>query len=453
VLHVLFIDDDLSVLAATSALAERNGYATLRFPTGEAAIEGTRGQKVDAAIVDVRLPGMSGLDTARRLRANHLSLQVLLVSGWPLEGAAAQAVAAGEFPFLAKPFRWPALAEWIKRMLTVPVRDGRSNPDSYPEIVGESEPMRAVFAAMARVAPTRMPVLIVGETGTGKELVARALHRTSNAQAGPLVPVNCGAVPATLFEAECFGYEAGAFTDAKVRHRGWFEQAHKGTLFLDEIGEMPLETQVKLLRAIENQTVVPLGSTRPSYVDVRIVAATNAPLNAAVAAGTFRRDLFYRLAVAVLRLPPLRDRGADLTLLARHWLATNSSPRPTPLELSSQSLEALWAHDWPGNVRELGNVLMHACLQATGPVIQATDLPLLGGADIHLDESVSRSAMVGIPLTEASRMTAERFERRRILDALAECEGNRTEAARRLGINRRTLFDKMRRYAIPLFRK
>jgi DNA-binding NtrC family response regulator len=308
--------------------------------------------------------------------------------------------------------------------------------------------MRSLFGAMARIAPVPVPVLILGETGTGKELVARALHRTSPRPSGPFVAVNCAAVPGTLFEAECFGYEAGAFTDARARHAGWFEQADKGTLFLDEVGDMPSEAQAKLLRVIERQEVVRLGGVRTVRVDVRLVAATNADLDRASERGTFRLDLFHRLAVTQLRLPPLHMRRNDIPTLVMRHLVTVEKMTSRHFSVSLEAMDALVSYQWPGNIRELENAILQSALDAAGPVIEAHNLPLavqgpgasLGGEDFirPLDR----------PLSEAVRQVAERLERRWIYEVLRASNGNRSEAAGLLGIDRRTLFQKMRRHRI-----
>jgi DNA-binding NtrC family response regulator len=294
-----------------------------------------------------------------------------------------------------------------------------------------------------------MPVLILGETGTGKELVARALHRTSPRHAGPFVAVNCGAVPATLFEAQCFGHERGALTDAQARHAGWFEQAHHGTLFLDDVGEMPVESQVKLLRVIEQQEVVRLGGEHSVRVEVRVIAATNEEIEPAVG-GRFRKDLYYRLAARVLRLPPLRDRPGDVAIIARHVLTRLSAVADASAALSPEAVEALERHPWPGNVRELEHAIEQAFADAEGGLIRESHLPLGARRPAEGARAEDFVRAPGVTLPDASRAAVDRLERRWILEALQTGGGSRTKAALILGIDRKTLFEKMRKYAIEL---
>lgn len=455
--NVLIVDDDPGVQHLACRVIKSKGHHPFSAETGEAALDVARTVDVHMAVIDIRLPGINGIETCKRLQAEHPLLAVIVISGYPLDKEAELARNAGLFDFLAKPFRW---VDVLERMVharafkrrqehaaipaTHPPRD-----DPYDELLGESDAMREVFGLISRIALTTRTVLILGETGTGKELVARAIHRTSKHSAGPFVPVNCAAVPASLVESEFFGHEPGAFTDARARRAGTFEQANHGTLFLDEIGELPMEAQPKLLRVIERREITRLGGSQTIPVDIRIIAATNVELDAAMTRGAFRRDLFHRLNAVEVRLPPLRERRGDLQLLIEHYLTKLAHElNATVANVSADARELLLAYSWPGNIRELENALSQALTTATGGAVELKDLPrsvrdpALGIAPVDLIRSPD------MPLSEALGRMTERLERQWILAALHSCRGSRTEAARSLGIDRKTLFDKMRRYRI-----
>ena len=395
--NVLIVDDDSGVRLSAFRAVARQGHRPFGVATGEAGLDLAQTTRLDVAVIDFRLPGISGLETARRLRAEHPQLTVIVISGYPVDDHTASVLKAELFDFLAKPFHWANLLDRVLhagafQRAEVSSMTVRQSPrdDPYPEFLGDSIAMRRVYRLMSRIAPSTQNVLVLGETGTGKELVARAIHRTSNRRVGPFVPVNCAAVPGTLFEAEFFGHEPGAFTDAKGRRHGRFEQADRGTLFLDEIGEMPLEAQAKLLRALERREVTRLGGSHAISVDVRIIAATNVDLDAAVARGAFRRDLFHRLEGATLPLPPLRERGGDVRLLVDRYLAMlGQELNGTPAVVSPEALQALFAYGWPGNIRELENVLRQALTTAMGPVVEFQDLQR-SVRDPRLDVEVCR---------------------------------------------------------------
>jgi two-component system, NtrC family, response regulator AtoC len=313
--------------------------------------------------------------------------------------------------------------------------------DGFDDMIGSGPHMQDVFRWITRMAPTDRPVLILGETGTGKELVARAIHRHSPRRERRFVDLNCAAVPTSLFESEVFGHEPGAFTDAKSRRIGCFEQADRGTLFFDEVGELSSEAQTKLLRVIERGEVTRLGGSRPVPVNVRIIAATNADLDAAMTRGVFRPDLYWRLNTLQIRLPPLRERPTDLPLLVEHYFARIKVAVGRPaVNLSVDAQDALLAHGWPGNVRELEHALEQAIVSASGSTIEATDLPLSIFEAPKGPQVPNLVRPKDVPLPEALRQFTDRLERRWILEALRECNGNRGAAARALGIDRRTLY-------------
>ncbi len=319
----------------------------------------------------------------------------------------------------------------------------------FTDIVGVGSAMRDVFTLMNRVADNDVTVLILGESGTGKELVARGIHAKSRRAKGPFVPVNCSAIPSTLVEAEFFGYERGAFTDAKESHAGKFEHAHRGTLFLDEIGDLALDAQAKLLRVLQDREVTRLGSHRAIPVDVRVVAATNKHLEHAVAAGKFREDLYWRLNVVTFRLPPLRERLEDLPALIDYLVERiNKELGGKITTMSNEARRLMLAYDWPGNVRELENALRRALVLAQGPVLAAGDLPpRLRPAEGRTSAAFAEHGD-NLTLAEAVQRAGERVERALIHATLVELEGNRTASAQRLGVSRKTLFNKMRDYGL-----
>jgi DNA-binding NtrC family response regulator len=327
---------------------------------------------------------------------------------------------------------------WLQRRHGLP---------GFDDLVGDCPAMREIFRLIPRLAAVDNPVFVVGETGTGKELVARAIHRHSPQASGPFVDINCAAIPTTLFESELFGHERGAFTDARDAKPGKFELADGGTLFLDEIGELPLDAQAKLLRVIERREVARLGARRPRLVHVRIVAATNADVEAQMARGRFRLDLYYRLTNSILHLPPLRDRGGDVALLVDHIFERIRRERRLDIKLSAAAYQSLMAHDWPGNVRELDNRIAHAVTSARGELVELTDLT----GSVGSTATGPRSSFVTTPqsdlILESARVAAE-YEARQIRIALAACMGNRTRTARALGINPRTLYTKMVKFGI-----
>ena len=327
--------------------------------------------------------------------------------------------------------------------------EGRQASSHFEEIVAVSEEMRAVFRLMSRLLDVDVTVLITGESGTGKELVARAIHRRSRRAAGPFVAVNCGAIPLALVEAELFGHEKGAFTDARNRRPGRFEMADGGVLFLDEIGDLAQESQAKMLRALQDKQILPLGASTAKPVDVRVVAATNQNLADAVKAGRFREDLYWRLNVVRIHLPPLRQRRSDVLVLAEHFLARFNRELKLDIEaIAPDALALIETYPWPGNARELENAICHAMILAEGPVLAASDLPssLLAAREDPAAETQETTSC--LTLTEAVERATEDVERTMILSHLARHHGNRTIAAKSLGVSRKTLFNKMQHYGL-----
>jgi len=428
---VLVVDDEPSQRQLFAESVRQLGFSVLEAGSGEEAVEIVARRSPDLVLLDVRLPGMSGLEALRRIREEMPDVSVLLITAYADVRDAVTALKSGACDYLTKPVDLEELKTAILDQL------GESHdkadvvselPPLPAEIVFADPAFRRVLETAALVAPTEAPVLILGPSGSGKDVIARLICRWSRRSEGPFVAANCAGLPETLIESELFGHVKGAFTGAQTDRKGYFRAAHGGTLFLDEIGELPLHLQAKLLRVLENGEITPVGSDQPVRVDFRLIAATHRDLTEAVAEGRFREDLFYRLNVFELRVPPLHERREDILPLARHF-AEQFAGRP--VRFSPQAAGALLAHPWPGNVRELRNVVQRACLLARGDVV----LPE------HLPPQISRT-VEGFQDSQTGRL--DLVERAAILATLEECGGNRTLAARKLGISRRTLIYKLR---------
>ncbi len=444
---VLIEDDD----ALRSALAEYLGEKGFEVA---GAGDGDRGLALvdsDTAVVvtDLKLPGMSGIDVLKRARVLNPDVSVIVATGYGTIDSAVAAMREGAYHYVTKPINPTVLLKLIedvteKRRLRAEVSDLRRQLNErygFDQIIGRSRPMLEIFEVIRHVAPTRATVLITGESGTGKELVARAIHQASPRHERPFIAFNCAALPATLVESEMFGHERGAFTGAVARRKGLFGAADGGTLLIDEVSELELGLQAKLLRVIEERAYTPLGSTKEEKIDVRIVAASNRDLAQAVKEGKFREDLYYRLKVVTIRLPPLRERRDDIPLLARAFLDRAIDEHGLkPLRFDADALRALSAQDWPGNVRELKNAIESAAVLSRGDVIRTQDLPVgLGG-------TAPEPTASGPPLFRIG-MRMDELEKNAILGTLDEVGGNRTRAARMLGISLRTLQRKLKDYS------
>jgi DNA-binding NtrC family response regulator len=452
---ILVVEDDASLLDVICRTVERWGHDPLPARSGEEAVCVAASVQPDLAVIDIRLPGMDGVETFKVLRSKYSWLPAIVLTGYPSFPGCVEAMKAGFSDYLDKPFHPERLLASTEGVLgrRPRARDGDvtggafAPAGGFDDLVGACAAMREVYRRIARAAATTERVLIVGETGTGKELAARAIHRHSARGKGPFIDINCSAIPTSLFESELFGHERGAFTDAHLAKPGRFEQAQGGTLFLDEVGDLALDAQGKLLRALERCEITRLGATHARRVDVRIIAATNAALEESVARGTFRRDLFYRLSVLSIRLPPLRERGGDLGRLIDHLL--HRLPRQlhvAPKTLSREAREALLSWRWPGNVRELENALRHGLVTAPGDVVEVSDLP---PHDRTGSTAVAAGRLpAGLTLGQATARVAVEFEEACIREALAAERGNLSAAARTLGIDRRTLYGKLRRLGL-----
>lgn len=459
---ILITDDEQQIRRILSVLLKEHGFEVWEAESGERAVSIGREIRPEVALLDINMPGMDGLATLRALLEQNPTLDCIMMTAYGTIRSAVEAMRLGAFDYLTKPFDNDELLLIINRALELrrlsneveELRAELSSRYGFNEIVGISPKLQAVFHHMAKVAQVGAPVLIEGESGTGKEMVARAIHRKSPRAAKPFVAVNCGAIPQALFESEFFGHERGAFTDAREARAGRFEQAQGGTLFLDEVGELPLDTQVKLLRAIQEKEVTRVGGRAVIKLDVRVIAATNIELQHAVERGRFRADLYWRLNVVRLMLPPLRERREDIPLIVDHLLERFN--RELGLEVRSLAVDArrlLEMFDWPGNVRELENAVCSAMIMSEGGTITVSDLPprIRGEVDTtaahDLTSAGARDLTKGT-LADAVREANAKLEKLMIVSRLAEFNGNRTSTADSLGISRKTLFNKMRQYGL-----
>ncbi len=446
---VLLVDDERNMRRVLGALLRRDGHEVLEACDGAQALELLAHEHVDAVVTDLRMPHLNGLEFLERAQQRQRGLPVILLTAYGTVGSAVEALKQGAFDYLTKPFDPDEVRQVVRKAVRTRALDEREarpacGEDPEELLQGESEPLAEVRRMIERVAASPATALVTGESGTGKEIVARALHTRSGRHAGPFVKVNCAAIPETLFESELFGYEKGAFTGAASRKPGRFELAHGGTLFLDEIGEMPLSTQPKLLRALQESSFYRVGGTHTISVDARLVAATNRDLRAAVRDGGFREDLFYRLNVVPIHLPPLRERRADIPRLAELLRARFAGRFGKPCaRIGAEALAALERHDWPGNIRELENAIERAVLLGDTAELELRDLPeelrAPGGEPADAD---------GASLRERVRRETRRIERDAIQQALDLTAGNVTRAAELLGLSRRGLQLKLKELGV-----
>ena len=443
--RILIVDDDRETCRFMAELLGQPGREIETAYGPQSALALVRSGTFDLVISDINLDAeQSGLDILRVFREVNPGGQVLLISGFGTLETAIDAVRAGAFDYISKPFNIGEVKETVERALAQS-QAGAGRPAPAPDarppgLIGRTAPMLAVYKQIAHAADSAVPVLITGESGTGKELVARAVHAHGRRASRPFVPVNCGAITETLLESELFGHVRGSFTGAISERKGIFEQAHGGSVFLDEIGETSPALQVKLLRVLEEGEIRPVGASRPQRVDVRIVAATNVDLEKEVAEGRFRQDLYYRLSVIVIQVPPLRDRRADIPLLVSDFLQKACGRAGRQVELTPAALAALTAYHWPGNVRELENTVERLVLFSRGSVVDLPDLPPpFQGAQPDIGEQLFE----GLP-------SLEEIERRYLLHVLEHVGGNRTRAAEVMGIDRRTLYRMAERFSIDL---
>ena len=438
--RALIVDDDPEIASVLTELVEREGFAVTSAASLAQAREEIAAQVPDIVLVDIHLPDGSGLDLLEGL--GPAAPEVVLITGQASVETAVDALRRGAADYLTKPVDFPRLKMVlgnVARTLEMKQEIGALRTElrrmgRFGALIGASPPMQKVYDLIGRVARTDAGILLTGETGTGKEVVAQTIHALSRRSKKPFVPVDCGAISPTVIESELFGHERGSFTGAERQHKGYFERAHTGTLFLDEITEMPVELQVKLLRVLETSDVLRVGADKPINIDVRIIAATNRRPEEAVAAGKLREDLLYRLSVFPIPLPPLRDRGDDVALLAEHFLAELNAAEGMKKQFTPAARERLLVHNWPGNLRELKNVIHHAFIVADRDL----GLEELGETAGGKGASQSLTMAVGTPLADA--------ERRLILAALDQFEGDKKKVASALQISVATLYTRLSEY-------
>lgn len=449
---ILVVDDDDAHRGMLRTMLRSWGYVVDEAADGDEAVSRVREKALDAVLTDVRMARMDGIHALKCILEYNPALPVVLMTAYSSVETAVEALRLGAYDYLVKPLDFEALKHTLQQAiehsrLSVENRELRrqlTDAAAKPGILGRSASIRSMLEIINTVAPTEATVLITGESGTGKELVARALHESSARADKPLVTVNCAALAENLLESELFGHEKGSFTGAERRREGRFMQADGGTLFLDEIGEMPLPLQAKLLRALQEGEVQRVGSDTPFTVDVRVLAATNRDLRDEVAHKLFREDLFFRLNVISLEVPPLRERGEDIPLLAAHFLERYSSRNRKNIKgFAPQALDSMLRYAWPGNVRELENAVERAVILCNGDLITGHELPdsVTGAAPLPEEHAAEvEASLAGLPLDEV--------ERRAIEETLRQTGDNKSEAARRLGITRATLHNKLRKYGL-----
>jgi DNA-binding NtrC family response regulator len=448
--HILIVDDDRDMCEMLDGDLRRRGYATAWAVAADEALQKLQGGDFDLVLTDLNMPGMSGVELCRHIAGNRPDIPVIVLTAFGSLDTAVSAIRAGAYDFVEKPVDLDLLVIVLERALKHRalqeqiriLKQGGAQDIAGGQLIGESPPMQELKQQIARIAGTDASVLIVGESGTGKELVAHVLHQRSPRQQKPFVALNCAALPDTLLESELFGYRRGAFTDAKTDRKGLLQEAEGGTIFLDEIGEMSTVLQPKLLRALEERRLRPVGGSTEIEFDVRIIAATNRDLEEDVASGRFRSDLYYRLNVIQLQVPPLRTRGTDMLLLAQHFLAQFTERFGKQMSsLSDGAARRLLDYSWPGNVRELRNAMERAVALAQYDRVVVEDLP----------EKIQAQKAANILQTgddPADLLPLAEVERRYILHVLKVVGGNRSIAARILGCDRKTLYRKLRSYGV-----
>lgn len=449
--RILVVDDEQPMCELLEADLARHGYSVTWRTTPEEALLALNSEDFDVVLTDLQMRGMSGLDLCDRVVTNRPEIPVIVVTAFGSLDTAIAAIRTGAYDFVTKPFQTDTLVLALERAIRH--RDLKkkvkllsravAEAQRFDELIGSSPAMKQLYDLLSRLAGSDASILISGESGTGKELVARSLHQRSPRSTGPFVPLNCAAVAETLLESELFGHVKGAYTDAKTARRGLFLQAAGGTLFLDEIADMPMPLQPKLLRALEDRRIRPVGSDEELAVDVRIMSATNRDLESAVEEGRFRQDLFFRINVVRIELPPLRARGADILLLAQHYLEHFAACACKPVKgLSRAAAERLLVYRWPGNVRELRNCMEQAVILTRFDEIAVDDLP-------ERVRAYRPTKLLMDSDNPAELVSMEELERRYIAQVLQAAGGNKNLAARILGFDRKTLYRKLERYQLP----
>ena len=440
--RILVVDDDPLVRDTLAELLEEQSLVTTLAEDGEQALKIAEADEFDVILSDIRMPGRDGMEILPELRELRPNTPVILMTGYASIDSAVTAMRAGAYDYVTKPFKNDEIIASLERAFSfrelerenVRLRRAVARSSQFGDLIGESPAMQEIYALIRKISGSTSNVLITGESGTGKEVVARTLHFTGDRADKPFIPINCTAMPEGLLESELFGHVRGAFTGAHANKRGLFEEAHDGTLFLDEIGDMPASLQSKMLRVLQDREIRPVGGNKTVKVDVRIVAATNKDLKSEIEAGRFRKDLYYRLNVIPLMIPPLRERPEDIPLLANAFLTKHSPGVPPPL--SQEAITELKQYSWEGNARELENAIERALVLSGGSAIEASDLALSNedaGQAAQFEETLLSEAF-------RQRLTVRELTDLYIDRVLDECGGRKGEAARILGLNRRTLY-------------
>jgi DNA-binding NtrC family response regulator len=446
---ILIVEDEVKMRRLLEMNLEEQGFATFSAGDAETGLKLLNQNPIDLVLTDFRLPGMNGIEFLQAAKRVNAAVPVIIMTAYGSVESAVEAMKVGASDYVLKPFSLEELTLVVRKELDSShlreenrsLREALGRRYKYENIVARSANMQAVLALVERVAPTNATVLIGGESGVGKDLIARAIHQHSHRASGPFVKINSTAIPETLLESELFGYEKGAFSGATTSKPGKFELANKGTLFLDEIGDVPQSIQVKLLRVLQEREFERLGGTKTLKVDVRLIAATNRDLRAALEEGTFREDLYYRLNVVAIDIPPLREHKEDIPDLARFFLEKFAHESGEPAkQITPAALELLVGFHWPGNVRELENILQRAVALSSGSVIDA--------ADVHFDLPVSRPSAGSAPVLPEG-MTLEQWEEEIIREALRRANGNKSQAARSLGLSRNALRYRLSKMGVP----
>ncbi len=446
-LNLLIVDDDRAIREACRDVAQAEGFHTVVADSAEHAYRLLDTEHIDAVLLDLKLPGAGGLDAMRQIKLHRPDAAIIVITGYGTVHSAVQAMKNGAYDYVTKPFSVDELKLLLERVANHLrlktenrlLREKVKSKQGFGSIIGRAPDMDKLYRIISKAAQSSHPVLILGESGTGKELVARSIHFSGPYRDKPFIPVDCGSLVPTLIESELFGYVKGAFTGAAQSKDGLLAIAEGGTVFLDEIGELTIDLQAKLLRAIQEKEIRPVGSTKRVPINVRILAATNRDLEKAVAQGTFRRDLYFRLNVLTLRIPPLRERRQDIPLLVAHFLERLSQEGGQERTLDDEALKAMLSYDWPGNVRELENCLERACAMTTSPLIHVRDLPTsLYGVRAEQPGETSNQAKI-IPMADVEKQT--------ILSTIMQLNGDKLLAARLLGIGKTTLYRKLKEYA------
>ncbi|AZO95305.1 sigma-54 dependent transcriptional regulator [Halocella sp. SP3-1] len=453
---ILIIDDDAGLRNSLSVFLQKNSFNVYQAAGAKKGINIIKDKDIDLVLLDIRMPKINGIEALKMIKQINSSLNIIIITGYGSIETAVEAMKEGAFDYITKPFNLKELINKINKALEINYLVVRNKLESkennikknFDNIIGKSESMQKIYNLIKKIAKNNVTVLILGESGVGKEMIAKAIHNHSSRSDGPFIKVNCAALPESLLESELFGYEKGAFTGANKKKKGMFELANKGTLFLDEIGDMTLATQAKILRVLQEREFRSVGGEKFIKVDVRVLAATNTDLKKAIIENNFREDLYYRLNVIKIKVPPLRERREDIPLLSTYFLKKYSKKHNKIIDvLTPDATHILMCHDWPGNVRELENVIEQAIVLSENNVVTSLDFPSeIRGRGFDVDGIESKG------LKDITKNLTSEIEKKIILDTLVETNWNRNQTAEMLEITPRTLYNKIKEYKIDMNR-